>query len=85
MSKRTRTNHSSTFDMEFFAQKSDLLKELDLIQGVVEKKVTIPILSNARVTSFNAFYIVRCHFTFSWRPRRYCELSTTDNGPRTTG
>lgn len=32
--------------MEFFAQKSDLLKELDLIQGAVEKKATIPILSN---------------------------------------
>jgi DNA polymerase III subunit beta len=32
--------------MEFLAQKSDLLKELDLVQGVVEKKTTIPILSN---------------------------------------
>src|SRR5207245_2936500 len=28
------------------AQQSDLLKELDLIQGAVEKKTTIPILSN---------------------------------------
>jgi DNA polymerase III subunit beta len=32
--------------MEFSAKKSDLLKELDLAQGVVEKKTTIPILSN---------------------------------------
>ena len=32
--------------MEFSAQKSDLLRELDLVQGVVEKKATIPILSN---------------------------------------
>lgn len=32
--------------MEFFAQKSGLLKQLDLVQGVVEKKTTIPILSN---------------------------------------
>jgi DNA polymerase-3 subunit beta len=32
--------------MEFFAQKSDMLKHLDLLQGVVEKKATIPILSN---------------------------------------
>src|SRR5947209_1352764 len=32
--------------MEFLAQKSDLLKELDLVQGVVEKRTTIPILSN---------------------------------------
>jgi DNA polymerase III subunit beta len=32
--------------MEFAAKKLDLLKELDLAQGVVEKKATIPILSN---------------------------------------
>jgi DNA polymerase III subunit beta len=32
--------------MEFTVKKSDLLKELDLAQGVVEKKATIPILSN---------------------------------------
>src|SRR5579884_1127959 len=32
--------------MEFTARKSELLKELDLAQGVAEKKTTIPILSN---------------------------------------
>jgi len=32
--------------MEFSAKKSELLKELDLAQGVVEKKATIPVLSN---------------------------------------
>jgi DNA polymerase-3 subunit beta len=32
--------------MEFIAQKSELLDELDLIQGVVDKKSTIPILSH---------------------------------------
>jgi DNA polymerase-3 subunit beta len=32
--------------MEFSTSKSDLLKELALTQGVVEKKTTIPILSN---------------------------------------
>jgi DNA polymerase-3 subunit beta len=32
--------------MEFTAKKTDLLKELNLTQGVVEKKTTIPILSN---------------------------------------
>jgi len=32
--------------MEFSAKKSDVLKELNLTQGVVEKKTTIPILSN---------------------------------------
>jgi DNA polymerase-3 subunit beta len=33
-------------NMEFTARKSELLKELDLAQGVAEKKTTIPILSN---------------------------------------
>jgi len=32
--------------MEFSVKKSDLLRELNLTQGVVEKKTTIPILSN---------------------------------------
>ena len=32
--------------MEFSAKKADLLRELNLTQGVVEKKTTIPILSN---------------------------------------
>ncbi|MBI1982728.1 MAG: DNA polymerase III subunit beta [Acidobacteria bacterium] len=32
--------------MEFSAKKSELLKELNLTQGVVERKTTIPILSN---------------------------------------
>jgi DNA polymerase-3 subunit beta len=32
--------------MEFSAARAELLKELDLVQGVVERKTTIPILSN---------------------------------------
>ena len=32
--------------MEFSAKKSEILKELNLTQGVVERKTTIPILSN---------------------------------------
>jgi DNA polymerase III subunit beta len=32
--------------MEFSTKKSDLLKELDLTQNVVERKATIPVLSN---------------------------------------
>jgi DNA polymerase III subunit beta len=35
--------------MEFTVSKSDLLKELNLSQGVVEKRTTIPILSNVLV------------------------------------
>jgi DNA polymerase-3 subunit beta len=32
--------------MQFTVKKTDLLRELQLVQGVVEKKATIPILSN---------------------------------------
>ena len=32
--------------MEFTVSKADLVRELNLSQGVVEKKATIPILSN---------------------------------------
>src|SRR5947209_424105 len=35
--------------MEFTVNKSDLVRELSLSQGVVEKKTTIPILSNVLV------------------------------------
>src|SRR4051794_4861311 len=35
--------------MEFTVSRSDLVRELGLSQGVVEKKTTIPILSNVLV------------------------------------
>src|SRR5919199_2943431 len=35
--------------MEFTVSKSDLVRELNLSQGVVERKTTIPILSNVLV------------------------------------
>src|SRR5712692_2790368 len=35
--------------MEFTVSKTDLVRELNLSQGVVEKKTTIPILSNVLV------------------------------------
>ncbi len=35
--------------MEFIASKSDLVRELSLSQGVVEKKSTIPVLSNVLI------------------------------------
>jgi DNA polymerase III subunit beta len=38
-------------EMEFTVNKEDILKELTLIQGVVEKKNTIPILSNVLIES----------------------------------
>ena len=39
--------------MEFSVSKSDLVRELGLTQGVVEKKTTIPILSNILVETDN--------------------------------
>lgn len=35
--------------MEFTVRKSDLVRELSLLQGVVEKRTTIPILSNVLI------------------------------------
>ena len=35
--------------MEFTISRADLVRELNLSQGVVEKKTTIPILSNVLV------------------------------------
>ncbi|MFY9527302.1 MAG: hypothetical protein WAR24_00165, partial [Candidatus Acidiferrales bacterium] len=43
------TTHEGTQSMEFSVKKFDLLEELSLTQGVVERKTTIPILSNLLV------------------------------------
>jgi DNA polymerase-3 subunit beta len=57
--------------MEFTVSKSDLVKELNLSQGVVEKKTTIPILSNVlletdgdriQLTATDLELGVRCSF-----------------------
>ena len=40
--------------MEFSVKRSDLLDELYLTQGVVERKTTIPILSNLLVRGARA-------------------------------
>src|ERR1039458_6151093 len=39
--------------MEFTVSKADLVRELSLSQGVVEKKTTIPILSNVLLEAKN--------------------------------
>jgi len=44
MSPETSTR--TAYDMEFSVKKYDLLEELQMTQGVVERKTTIPILSN---------------------------------------
>jgi len=43
------TKHEGPDAMEFSVKKYDLLRELELTQGVVERKTTIPILSNLLV------------------------------------
>ncbi|HUO35313.1 MAG TPA: DNA polymerase III subunit beta [Candidatus Acidoferrum sp.] len=45
MQTATQTTQG-TAEMEFSVKKFDLLEELELTQGVVERKTTIPILSN---------------------------------------
>src|ERR1700723_871528 len=40
------TSARTAHEMEFSVKKYDLLEELQLTQGVVERKTTIPILSN---------------------------------------
>src|SRR5262245_41273568 len=39
--------------MEFVAKQSALLRELGLIQGIVEKKTTVPILANVLLSADN--------------------------------
>lgn len=43
------TSAKSATEMEFTISRDDLVKELGLSQGVVEKKTTIPILSNVLI------------------------------------
>ncbi len=44
--------------MEFSVKKQDLLRELELTQGVVERKTTIPILSNVLVEAKGSQLII---------------------------
>jgi DNA polymerase-3 subunit beta len=46
MSAETSKVREGTDTMEFSVKKYDLLEELEMTQGVVERKTTIPILSN---------------------------------------
>src|SRR5271156_3973590 len=46
MSGATTKTREGTETMEFSVKKYDLLEELEMTQGVVERKTTIPILSN---------------------------------------
>ena len=39
--------------MEFSVFRSDLLKELDLVQGAIERKASVPVLSNVLIDAQN--------------------------------
>src|SRR5258705_6072979 len=47
--KRTAPSSEVITDMELVVRKADLLRELQLFQGIVERKNTIPILANVLI------------------------------------
>ena len=52
MSAATTKIREGSDTMEFSVKKYDLLEELEMTQGVVERKTTIPILSNLLFEGF---------------------------------
>ena len=55
--------------MEFTVSKADLVRELSLSQGVVEKKTTIPILSNILLDAQGRFGIAHNTPRMAWALR----------------
>ena len=76
--------------MEFTVNKSDLVRELSLSQGVVEKKTTIPILSNVlleaaddrlTLTATDLELGIRCSCPARWgRPRTRSRAGSAASG-----
>ena len=64
--------------MEFTVRKFDLLQELTLIQGVVERKTTIPILANVLVRADSELGIVATDLEIGLRS--VCPAKTTVQG-----
>lgn len=68
--------------MEFSVKKYDLLEELELTQGVIERKTTIPILSNLLVEAKgNRLYITATDLELSIRTS--CEAKVKKEGAGT--
>jgi len=72
--------------MELVVRKNDLLKELSLLQGIVERKNTIPILANVLIdaakdhvsllaTDLDVGLRSRCDATVTRRNRRSLPVS----------
>jgi DNA polymerase-3 subunit beta len=68
--------------MELVVRKNDLLKELSLLQGIVERKNTIPILANVLLDAReNAVSLLATDLDVGLRSR--CEASVTKPGTLT--
>src|SRR5438093_1683944 len=68
--------------MEFTVKKFDLLQELTLIQGVVERKTTIPILANVSIRAEGSeLEIIATDLEIGLKS--VCPLKTTNSGSMT--
>jgi DNA polymerase III subunit beta len=68
--------------MELVVRKSDLLKELSLLQGIVERKNTIPILANVLLDAAND-QVALLATDLDVGLRSHCEASITQPGTLT--
>src|SRR5580658_2218123 len=68
--------------MEFTVKKFDLLEELDLTQGVVERKTTIPILSNLLVEAKGSSIVITAT-DLELSIRTSCEVKVKKEGVAT--
>ena len=71
--------------MELVVRKNDLLRELQLFQGIVERKNTIPILANVLMEAKGEevkFLATRCGTGSKPAARRAAACFTTSSGGR---
>ena len=67
--------------MQFRLNKTEMLKELNLLQGVVEKKNTIPILSNVLIETMGESMISLIATDLDVSLRTQCTADVTQPGP----
>ena len=69
--------------MELSVRKSDLLRELQLFQGIIERKNTIPILANVLIEATNKSEIQLLATDLEVGLRSRCPASVTETGSLT--